>query len=89
VLWVFASPGLSLFLRAHGLPAPPLVPVSSSQAVVGAILGISLVRRSPVKWRTVGGIVAGWVLAPAFAALLSLVGLFLLANVFLLPVAAP
>lgn len=89
VLWVFASPGLSLYLRAHGLPAPPLVPVSSSQAVVGAILGISLVRRSPVKWRTVGGIVAGWVLAPAVAALLSLVGLFVLANVFLVPVVAP
>ena len=89
VLWVFASPGLSQFLRAHGLPSPPLVPVSSSQAVVGAILGISLVRRSPVKWRAVGGIVAGWVLAPAVAALISLVGLFVLANVFRLPVAAP
>ena len=89
VLWVFASPTLSHFLRTLGLPAPPLVPVSSSQAVVGAILGISLVRRSPVKWRAVGGIVAGWILAPAVAALLSLVALFVLANVFLLPVAAP
>ncbi len=89
VLWVFASPGLSLFLRVHGLPSPPLVPVSSSQAVVGAIVGISLVRRSPVKWRAVGGIVAGWALAPSLAALVSLVGLFVLANVFLLPVAAP
>jgi PiT family inorganic phosphate transporter len=89
VLFVFSSPGLSQLLRAHGLPAPPLVPVSSSQAVVGAILGISLVRRSPVKWRTMVAIVAGWVLAPAVAALISLVGLFVLANVFLLPVAAP
>ena len=89
VLFVFASPGLSQLLRAHGLPAPPLVPVSSSQAVVGAILGISLVRKSPVKWRTVGGIVAGWALAPAVAALISLLGLFVLANVFRLPVAAP
>ena len=89
VLFVFASPGLSQFLRGHGLPSLPLVPVSSSQAVVGAILGISLVRRSPVKWRTVGGIVAGWVLAPVVAALVSLVGLFVLANVFRLPVSAP
>lgn len=89
VLFVFASPGLSRLLSGHGLPAPPLVPVSSSQAVVGAILGISLVRRSPVKWRTVAGIVAGWALAPTAAALISLVGLFVLANVFLLPVAAP
>ncbi len=89
VLFLFASPGLSQFLRGHGLPSLPLVPVSSSQAVVGAILGISLVRRSPVKWRTVGGIVAGWVLAPVVAALVSLVGLFVLANVFRLPVSAP
>ena len=89
VLFVFASPGLSRLLSAHGLPAPPLVPVSSSQAVVGAILGISLVRRSPVKWRTVGGIVAGWALAPTVAALLSLAGLYVLANVFRLPVVAP
>ena len=89
VLFLFASPGLSHALRAHGLPAPPLVPVSSSQAVVGAILGISLVRRSPVKWRAVGGIVAGWALAPTVAALVSLASLFVLANVFRLPVAAP
>jgi len=88
VLFLFASPGLSHLLRSHGLPAPPLVPVSSSQAVVGAILGISLVRRSPVKWRTVGGIVAGWALAPAVAALISVAGLFVLANVFRLPVSA-
>jgi hypothetical protein len=74
VLFVFASPGLSRLLRAQGLPAPPLVPVSSSEAVVGAILGSSLVRRGPVKWRAVGAIVAGWVLAPPVAALASLAG---------------
>lgn len=89
VLWLFASPGLAHFLRAHGLPALPLVPVSSSQAAVGAILGISLVRRSPVRWRSVGEIVLGWVLAPVLAALISFIGLFVLANVFLLPVATP
>ncbi len=72
-----------------GLTAPPLVPVSSSQAVAGAILGISLVRRSPVKWRAVGGIVAGWVLASTVAVLLSLVGLFVLASVLRLAVSAP
>lgn len=89
VLFVFASPGLSQLLRTHGLPAPPLVPVSSSQAVVGAILGISLVRQSPVKWRAVGAIVAGWALAPTVAALASLAGLYVLANVFRLAVSAP
>jgi hypothetical protein len=33
--------------------------------------------------------VAGWILAPAVAALLTLVALLVLANVFLLPGAAP
>jgi phosphate/sulfate permease len=42
-----------------------------------------------VRWRSVGEIVLGWVLAPVLAALISFIGLFVLANVFLLPVATP
>jgi inorganic phosphate transporter, PiT family len=87
VLFLFASPGLQRFLRGHGLPSVPLVPVSSSQAVVGAILGISLVRRSEIRTRELGKIVAGWVAAPLAAMVLSLVGLFVARNVFDLPVA--
>ena len=40
VLFLFASKGLENFLASYGLPTIPLVPVSSSQAVVGAVLGI-------------------------------------------------
>jgi PiT family inorganic phosphate transporter len=41
VLFLFASQGLEALLSGYGLPTIPLVPVSSSQAVVGAIFGIS------------------------------------------------
>jgi PiT family inorganic phosphate transporter len=42
VLFLFASEGLERLLAENGLPTIPLVPVSSSQAVVGAVLGIAL-----------------------------------------------
>ena len=40
VLFAFASKGLSNFLISLNIPSIPLVPVSSSQAIVGAVLGI-------------------------------------------------
>ena len=39
VLFVFSSQGLSDFFVSIGLPEIPMVPVSSSQAIVGAIFG--------------------------------------------------
>ncbi|MCB1185468.1 inorganic phosphate transporter, partial [bacterium] len=44
VLFLFASEGLEHFLATHGLPTVPLVPVSSSQAVIGGVIGIGLVK---------------------------------------------
>jgi PiT family inorganic phosphate transporter len=38
VLFLFASQDLQSFLLGHGLPAFPLVPVSSSQAIVGSVI---------------------------------------------------
>jgi len=40
VLFAFASQGLEHLLAQAGLPTIPLVPVSSSQAVVGAVVGL-------------------------------------------------
>ena len=45
VLFIFASQGLEQFLLSRGLPALPLVPVSSSQAVIGAVMGRPCQRR--------------------------------------------
>ncbi len=84
VLFLFSSQGLETFLRSHGLPTIPLVPVSSSQAIVGAVIGMGLLKGGRnINWRLVGGISSGWVITPVIAALISFVSLFFMQNVFL------
>lgn len=83
VLFLFASEGLENWLIARGLPSIPLVPVSSSQAVIGAVIGIALVRGGRgVKFGVLGRVAGGWVATPAIAALVAFLGLFFLQNVF-------
>jgi len=87
VLFVFASEGLEQLLISAGLPAIPLVPVSSSQAVVGAVVGLALMRGGgDVDWRLLAHIALGWLATPLLAALLSFVSLFVVQNVFDQPV---
>lgn len=83
VLFVFASQGLEHLLASAGLPTIPLVPVSSSQAVVGAVLGIGLLRGGKsIRWRVLGHIGIGWIATPAVAACVCFLSLFVLQNVF-------
>ncbi len=87
VLILFASRGLEHFLASRGLPTIPLVPVSSSQAVVGAVIGIGLLEGgTAIRWRTLGGIGLGWMLTPLVAGAFSFIGLFFMQNVFDQPV---
>ncbi|MGD2083416.1 MAG: inorganic phosphate transporter [Chromatiales bacterium] len=83
VLFLFASEGLEHLLATQGLPTIPLVPVSSSQAVVGAVLGIGLVKGgAAIQWRPLLSIASGWVTTPVIACALCFVSLFFLQNVF-------
>jgi PiT family inorganic phosphate transporter len=84
VLFLFASQGLEQFLIGHGLPAIPLVPVSSSQAIVGSVIGIGLVRGGGrgIRWRMLGEITGAWVVTPIAAVVISFIALFFLQNVF-------
>ncbi len=83
VLYVFASSRLQVGLTDFGLPAFPLVPVSSSQAVIGALLGIGLLRGGRnVNFSLLGRIAFGWVSTPLVAALIAFVALFFVQNVF-------
>ena len=76
VLFLFASKGLSAWLHGVGLPQMPLVPVSSSQAVIGAILGIGLIRgRHGIRWNVLGEIGLGWLLTPLISALICIAAL--------------
>ena len=88
VLFIFASRSLEAWLSGQGLPTIPLVPVSSSQAVVGAIVGISILQGTTgIRWMVLGKIVAGWIATPFVAGVICFIGLFFLKNVFLLTVA--
>lgn len=86
VLFVFSSTALSNFVASLGLPPIPLIPVSSSQAVVGAVIGIAMLQGikgvRQVKWGVLGGIASGWITTPIIAALISFVSLFIVQNVF-------
>lgn len=82
-LFIFSSQGLQHFLHSYGLPAFPLVPVSSTQAVIGGILGIGLLKGGRgVNWSITGKIMAGWVITPLIAMLICFICLFFLENVF-------
>lgn len=86
VLFLFASTGLEHFLLSNGLPALPLIPVSSSQAVVGAVIGIGLLQGKKgaklIRWRVLANIASGWVSTPIISAVICFTMLFFLQNVF-------
>ncbi|MBF0213107.1 MAG: inorganic phosphate transporter [Magnetococcales bacterium] len=87
VLFLFASEDLEFVLASLGLPTIPLVPVSSSQAVVGGVIGIALIKNaSNIRWRVTGRIVVAWIQTPIVSALASFVMLFLVQNVFAITV---
>ena len=83
VLFLFASERLEQLLAKMSLPTIPLVPVSSSQAVVGAVIGIGMLQGGrEIQWARVYSIVKGWVITPLVSCLLCFVGLYFLQNVF-------
>jgi PiT family inorganic phosphate transporter len=83
VLFMFASKGLETWLASHGLPTIPLVPVSSSQAVIGAIVGIVLTKKGRgINMNVLGKISSGWITTPVIAAVISFIALYFAQNVF-------
>ena len=83
VLFLFASERLEQLLANMLLPTIPLVPVSSSQAVVGAVMGIGMLQGGrEIQWPRILGIVRGWAITPVISCLLCFVGLYFLQNVF-------
>ena len=83
-LFIFASASLKNLLISFGLPSFPLVPVSSSQAVVGAVLGLGLAKGGRnINYKLLAKIGVGWIITPLTAALISFILLFFMQNVFL------
>jgi PiT family inorganic phosphate transporter len=83
VLFVFSSITLSNIVQSIGLPGIMLVPVSSSQAVVGAIVGIGLLKGGRgIQFEVLGKISLGWIATPIIAGVTTFVSLFFMNNVF-------
>jgi phosphate/sulfate permease/DNA-binding NarL/FixJ family response regulator len=83
VLFIFSSTSLSEFIQSLGLPGIPMVPVSSTQVVVGALLGVGLVKGvQEIKFKILGSIVAGWIATPILSGVASFFSLFFMQSVF-------
>jgi len=83
VLFIFSSTSLSNLLVRAGLPAIPMVPVSSSQVIVGCILGIGLYKGARnINFKVLGEIGLGWIISPLASGLLTFFLLFFMKNIF-------
>jgi inorganic phosphate transporter, PiT family len=87
VLFIFSSTGLSNFFVRLGLPPIPMVPVSSSQVIVGCIIGIGLFKGARnINFKVLGEIGLGWIISPLSSGLLTFFMLFFMKNIFSLDV---
>jgi len=83
VLILFSSETLEQFLISLNIPPLPAVPVSSTQAVIGALVGIGIAKGGKgVKWNIVLKLVCGWITSPLMAFILSYISLSFMENVF-------
>ena len=83
VLFIFSSSWLSsLFIRI-GLPPIPMVPVSSSQVIIGSVIGIGIYKGARnINFRILGEIGIGWIVTPVFSGILAFISLFFVRNIF-------
>lgn len=89
VLFLFSSVSFSNFLMNMGLPPLPMVPVSSTQVVIGSVLGIGLVKGTrEIRFKTLAGVAIGWITTPLVAGILTYFALFFVQNVFNLQVSS-
>lgn len=83
VLFLFTSQSLEAFLLKNNLPAFPLVPLSTTQAFIGAVIGVGLAKDPlSINFKVLGKIGIGWVVAPLSAGLITFISLFFIQNVF-------
>jgi PiT family inorganic phosphate transporter len=90
VLFLFSSENLEHWLSSRGLPTIPLVPVSSSQAVIAAIVGIGIAKGGRnIQLSILGQVFWGWISTPIISAAISFALLFFVQNVFSQEVFSP
>jgi PiT family inorganic phosphate transporter len=83
VLFIFSSTALANLMVRMGLPPIPLVPVSSSQVIVGCVIGIGLYRGARnINFKILGEIGIGWIATPVLSGVTAFLSLFFMKNIF-------
>jgi len=83
VLMLFTSETLETFLISLRLPSFPLVPLSTTQAFIGAVIGVGLAKDPlSINFKVLGKIGIGWIVAPVGAGIITFFSLFFIQNVF-------
>jgi inorganic phosphate transporter, PiT family len=83
VLFIFSSTSFSALFVKMGLPPIPMVPVSSSQVIVGCVIGIGLYKGARnINFKLLGEIALGWLATPLMSGLLAFFSLFFIKNIF-------
>lgn len=83
VLFIFSSSGLSSLFVRLGLPPIPMVPVSSSQVIIGCVIGIGIYKGvRNINFRLLGEIALGWIATPVFSCIMTFFSLFFIKNIF-------
>ncbi len=60
-----------------------MVPVSSSQVIIGSVIGIGLYKGARnINFRILGEISAGWIATPILSGLFTFISLFFVKNIF-------
>lgn len=83
VLFLFSSTSLKSFLVHYHIPSFPLVPLSSTGAIIGGVVGVSLFKRGQgLQIAQLLRVMRAWVITPLLAAILCFFALFFMQNVF-------
>ena len=83
VLFIFSSTALSGLFVTIGLPAIPIVPVSSTQIAIGSVFGVGIVKgMQEIKTKMIRNIIFGWILTPVLSGVITFLSLFFVQSVF-------
>ncbi len=69
-----AQVALALFSAASAVTLASLIsmPISTTQSIIGALIGSALALGLPVNWWMIGKIISAWFFSPVFASLLAI-----------------
>jgi PiT family inorganic phosphate transporter len=83
VLFIFSSASFSSLFVRIGFPPIPMVPVSSTQVIIGSVIGIGLYKGARnINFRILRDIATGWLATPLSSCILAYVSLFFVKNIF-------